>query len=256
MADVFSMDRYILNQVAVGVRLYRSKGDFCLMTNELGPDFQIHIDDIILKVCKLQVNPAVIYGHAEIMKSIPAFYPYTRTEVKMMAIPAGQVNFTWDNMFQGVRPNKLVIGFVESQSVAGSYSKNPFNFQHFDLNRICLYVDNVPVGGNALRLNFDSKNGVNTLPAFINMFDVMGKWGLDGGNQLNSDDISGGYALYCFEIEPQFYSDIQYMTLLKQGNTRIEAQFSKALPTTTTCIIYATFPALFSITSTRDIIIE
>ena len=252
-ADVFNMDRYILNQVAIGVRFYRSKGEFCLITNELGPDFQIVIEDIILKVCKLQVNPAVIYGHAEIMKTIPALYPYTRTEVKMMAIPSGQVNFTWDNMFQGMRPNKLIIGFVDSGAVAGLYNKNPFNFQHFNLNSICLYVDNIPVGGNALRLNFETKN---TIPAFTNMFEASGKWMTDSGNQLDRDDFAEGYALYCFEIEPKFGTNSNYLTLLKQGNTRLEAHFSTALPTTVTCIAYATFPALFSITNTRDVIIE
>ncbi|KAK3107428.1 hypothetical protein FSP39_014345 [Pinctada imbricata] len=256
MADVFNMERYILNQVAVGVRLYRSKGEFCLMTNELGPNFQIFIEDIILKVCKLQINPAVIYGHAEVMKTVPALYPYTRTEVKMMAIPSGQVNFTWDNMFQGIRPNKLIVGFVDSQAVAGSYEKNPFNFQHFDLNRICLYVDNIPVGGNALRLNFDANSGVTSIPAYTNMFETMGKWNADLGNQLHRNDVSQGYALFCFEIEPQFHGSKDYLTLLKQGNTRLEAQFSKALPNTTTCVVYSTFPALFSITGARDIILE
>ena len=256
MVDICKMDRYILNQVAIGLRLNRTKGDFCLMTNELGPDFQIFIDDIMFKVCKLQVNPAVIYGHAEVMKTMPALYPYTRTEVKMMAIPSGQVNFTWDNMFQGVRPNKVVIGFVDTDGVAGSYFKNPFNFQHFNLNRICVYVDNVPVGGNALRLNFDAAAGVTTTPAFTNMFEVMGKWGYDSGNQLNRKDISEGCALYCFEIEPQFESENNYMTLLKQGNIRVEAQFSKALPIATTCIVYATFPAMFSITGARDVLLE
>ena len=255
-ADVCNMNRYILNQVAIGIRFHRMKGDFCLMTNELGPDLQVAIEDIILKVCKLQVNPAVIYGHAEVMKSVPALYPYTRTEVKMMAIPSGQVNFTWDNMFQGVRPNKLIVGFVDSRAVAGSFSLNPFNFQHFNLNRLCLYVDNIPVSENAMRLNFEANSGITTIPAFTNMYEAMGKWLTDSGNQLNRDDIAEGYALYCFEIEPQFGYEEHYMTLLKQGNTRLEAQFSTALPLTTTCVVYATFPALFSITGARDVILE
>ena len=256
LSDVFNIERYILNQVAIGVRLFRSKDEFCLMTNELGPDFHLVIEDIILKVCKLQVNPAVIYGHAEIMKTMPALYPYTRTEVKMMAIPSGQVNFTWDNMFQGIRPQKLVIGFVNSQAVASSFSLNPFNFQHLSLNRICVYVDNMPVGGNAMRLNFDESVGINSVSAFTNMFETTSKWTADAGNQIQRADFSKGYALYCFEIEPQFDSDVNYLTLLKQGNTRIETQFNNALPSTTTCIVYATFPAMFSITNTRDVIIE
>lgn len=124
------------------------------------------------------------------------------------------------------------------------------------MNRIDLYVDNVPVGGNPLKLNFDDSIGQTTLPAYNSMFDVTGKWLQDSGNQLDRSDIANGYALYCFDLEPQIASHGDYLTLLKQGNTRIEAQFNKALPTTVTCIAYATFPALFKITSSRDIIVE
>lgn len=174
----------------------------------------------------------------------------------MMAIPSGQVAFTWDNMFQGVRPNKLIVAFVDSAAVAGTYSTNPFNFKHYGLNRIGLYVDNVPVGGNPLKLNFDDSSGQTTLPAYNSMFDVMGKWMQDSGNDLNRSDIGNGYALYCFDIEPRITSQEHFLTLLKQGNTRIEAQFSKALTNTVTCIAYATFSTLFKITGSRDVILE
>lgn len=56
-ADVFNMNHYILNQVAIGVRLYRSKGEFCLITNESTPDFQVIIEDIVLRVCKSKSIP-------------------------------------------------------------------------------------------------------------------------------------------------------------------------------------------------------
>ncbi|KAJ8316755.1 hypothetical protein KUTeg_005701 [Tegillarca granosa] len=99
------------------------------MTSESLPDYEIVIEDIIRKVEKVIVSPSVIYVHAEVFKHTNAKYPYTKTEVKMMTIPSGQLNFTWDNMFQGLQTNKVVITFVDSQAVSGSYSKNPFNFE-------------------------------------------------------------------------------------------------------------------------------
>lgn len=101
-----------------------------------------------------------------------------------MAIPTGQVTFTWDNMFQGIRPNKLVVAFVDSVAVAGTYSTNPFNSKNYELNRIGLYVDNIPIGGNPLRLNFDASSGQTILPAFSSMFEVMGKCMQDSGKLL------------------------------------------------------------------------
>ncbi|CAC5395726.1 unnamed protein product [Mytilus coruscus] len=98
--DLFHMDRYILNQVAINVRLTRTRPEFCLMTNEVAPDFKVIIEDIVLKACKIQINPAVIYGHAEILKSVNAKYPFTKTEVKQITVAAGTVNFAQDQLFQ------------------------------------------------------------------------------------------------------------------------------------------------------------
>lgn len=78
----------------------------------------------------------------------------------------------------------------------------------------------------------------------------------DADNQIDRIDYAGGYALYCFEMEPNFGSNGSYLTLVKQGNVRLEAQFAKALTESTTCIVYAEFPGYFEINAARDIVLE
>jgi hypothetical protein len=65
-----------------------------------------------LNICKVQVNPGVIYGHNEILKSTNAKYPFTNTDVKLLAIPAGNTSFSFDQLFNTLRPNKVVIGLI------------------------------------------------------------------------------------------------------------------------------------------------
>lgn len=212
--DLFNMDRFILNQVAINVRLTRARSEFCLMTNVASPDYKVEIEDIVLKACKVQINPAVIYGHAEILKTVNAKYPFTKTEVKQIAIAKGTVNFDQDQLFQYIRPNRVVVGFVNAFGAAGDYTKNPFNFQHFNLNQIGIFVDNVPVTGNVMRLNFNAASGRTIIPALNNMFEVTDKWLQDSGNQLDRNDFSGSYGLFCFEIEHNFGNDGTYLHLL------------------------------------------
>ena len=88
--DLFQLDRYILNQVSVGVKLYRTRPQFCLMTKDASHSYQVVIEDIILKACKIQENSAVIYGQARIMSHKNAKYPYTRSELKLLNIPTGK----------------------------------------------------------------------------------------------------------------------------------------------------------------------
>lgn len=253
--DLFNLDRYILNGVAINVKLYRSRPEFCLLTNEANPNFEVVIEDIALNVCKLQVNPSVITAHAEKLKSTNAKYPFTRTEVRLISIPGGSLSFNYNNLFNGLRPTRVVIGFVDSAAAAGSYTLNPFNFQHFNLSQLALKLNQVPVTGNIMQLNYDTK-GRATLPAFTSMFEVTNKWMRDSGNSLNRDDIAGGNAFYCFDVEPNFSDEGHYLNLLKQGTCSIEAVFKKPLKKATACVVYAEYPSYFEINLERGIILE
>jgi len=146
---LFALQRYILNSVGISIKFYRTKPDFFLMSDETNPDYKVEIEDMYLNICKITCTPGLIYGHAKILEKVPAKYPYINTDVKMMAIPQGQVSFTWNNVFQDVRPKKIIIGFVSSRAVAGDFKLSPWNFQHFNLNQIAVMVDGNPVSGNA-----------------------------------------------------------------------------------------------------------
>ncbi|KAK3107342.1 hypothetical protein FSP39_012254 [Pinctada imbricata] len=251
--DLFGLDRYIINQVGLTLKFHRSKPEFYLMTNEVSTSYAIEIEELVIKICKVQLNPAVIYAHAQILESTNAKYPFTKTEVKMMAIPRGQVNFTWDNCINGVRLLRCVLGFVNSLAVSGAYNLCPWHFQHYDLSQITLSLDGLPVGGNPLRLNFDDVNGITTVPALVNLMETTGKWMSDSGNGIDRDDISTGTALYAFDIEPQFHTD-HYLSLLKYGNLRIDCQFNKPLPEAVTCVLYVETPGYFEINKARDVV--
>jgi hypothetical protein len=254
--DLFQLDRYLLNQVAVSVKLYRTRPEFCLMAKNDAIGYEVVIEDIVLKACKVQVNPAVIFAQAEILRDVNAKYVFTRTEMKLLTIPAGNMSFTYDNLFQGLRPNRLCVGFINAEAGTGNYHLNPYNFRHFNLTQIGLFVDSVPVGGNVMKLNFNAKSGRTIIPAYNNMFEITGKSMRDADNQIDRNYFAGGYALYCFEIEPNFGNEGNYITLVKQGNVRLEAQFAKPLKKATTCILYAEFPGYFEINAARDIILE
>ena len=48
----------------------------------------------------------------------------------------------------------------------------------------------------------------------------------------------------------------EYLTLLKQGNVRLEVQFGKALTETVTAIVWGQYSGLFEINQARDIIMN
>lgn len=50
--DLFQMDRYLLNQVEISMKFYKSKPAFYLMTDIINPNFRIDIVDMVLNVCR------------------------------------------------------------------------------------------------------------------------------------------------------------------------------------------------------------
>jgi len=108
--DLFKMDRYLLNQVNVNEKLYRLKPEFCLMTNTANARYSIVMEEVLLRVAKVRVNPAVIYAQGQELATTNAKYPFTQTIVKQMTVPSGRTSFTYDNIFQGMRPNFITIG--------------------------------------------------------------------------------------------------------------------------------------------------
>jgi hypothetical protein len=66
--DLFQVKRYILNQVGISMKFRRSTPDFCLLSNE-AKKYKIDIEEMDLRVCKVQVNPVVITAHNAMLSS-------------------------------------------------------------------------------------------------------------------------------------------------------------------------------------------
>ncbi|XP_053383451.1 uncharacterized protein F54H12.2-like [Mercenaria mercenaria] len=224
--DMFSMSRYMLNQVDVKLKFYRSSPEFCLISDEASPAFKIEIEDIYILAKKIRVNPAVIYGHAEILKTQNAKYPFNRVECRTQSIPSGSSSFNYENMFPGQRPNKVVVGFVNSKGLSGDYKQNPFNFLNCNIRSICLYCDGLPVNGAPLKLDFNSTTGVTDVRAYVNAFTSTGKWREDEGSMLTREGFSSGVTLFVFQLEPNFSHHGEYLTLAKTGTVKLDVQFA------------------------------
>ncbi len=93
------------------------------MSEALLPGQKVQIVDASFKLCVQKVNPAVLMAHGNMIKKIPAVYPYLRSEIKVSSIAAGQYSFSVDDLFQGLVPNRLIVGLVASAAYAGGLRK-------------------------------------------------------------------------------------------------------------------------------------
>ena len=92
-----------------------------------------------------------------------------------------------------------------------------------------MYVDGLPFGGNPIKTDFSITDGTAIIRAYTYMLEASGRWRYNEGNALNRYLFIDGSSLIVFQLDPNFNHHGEYMTLLKNGNVRLEVQFRKAL---------------------------
>jgi hypothetical protein len=169
-SDIFFQDRYMLNEVNTRIRLVRSKDAFCLMAHG-GDAYKIKIVDVVLVIRKVKISPSVFLAHAKTLENGLVKYPIRRVVCKTFTVPAGNLDATHEKLFSGQLPTRIVIGCVDNEGFNGAVGRNPFNFKHFSLNEIALYLDGHQRAIKPVQTNFAARQFIG---AYMGMFSGTG----------------------------------------------------------------------------------
>ena len=251
-ADIFYQPKYLPNDVTIRIRLVRNKNNFCLMSATPNENYKVRISDCKIYVRKVKLSPSVFVAHAKALETGNAKYPLRRVICKTFTVPRGNLDCTQENLFSGQLPTRLVLGCVDNAAFNGDYGKNPFNFKHFSLSQLKVYLDGQQQNIRPLDLNFESNHYIN---AYMTLYTGTGKQFMDEGNQIQRDDFSRGYAIYAFDLTPDLAED-DHFNLIKDGNVRVDMKFAAALPNTMNVIVYAEFENIIEIDRSRNVIFD
>ncbi|XP_032073701.1 uncharacterized protein F54H12.2-like [Thamnophis elegans] len=153
-SDLFFQDRLLINGIDVKVKLTRSRNEFCVMKNG-NENYKVQLLEASLFVKCVTVALGVRLGHAEALLTSNAKYPIDRLGMKVYSIPAGSLVCNQENLFLGQLPKQLVIGFVDNAAFSGDYERNPFNFQHCNVNFCALHRDGEQIHAKALQPDYE-----------------------------------------------------------------------------------------------------
>lgn len=250
LADICNQGRLILDAVDVGITLWPTKNTFRLMSNV---EAKLVIDDIYIDVCKVQVNKYCMSGHKAGLEVSNGLYPMQKTVIITKEIGVGSRTQTWEDIFNGYIPSKMVIGMVDSDAFAGNFKKNPFRFQHFDISSMTFTVNGEPTPKEGFQYDMDNKLFID---AFNSLYEVTGKDGEDCDNGITHEMWHKGLALTAFNVDPTTASDLRYLGVPKKGHTRLNIQLKNAKTNPITVIIYATFPGRVEIDQMRNVTLK
>lgn len=215
--NLASASKYLLNNVGVEIILTRSSPKFCLLGNN--GDYSVYIHEAYLRYRKINFVKSVEYGHTLGLLKSNAKYPYKEVKMNSVSIPAQSETLTIKSIHNGISPNRILIGFVETTSFSGDYPKNPFNFQNFGLESMLVQVagENVPYN-EELKFNYNDKQYAL---AYNSLFQ-----GHHIAKNISYEDYDKGYTIYAFNLTPDLCS-LNHFNMQKTGDISITVKFKK-----------------------------
>ncbi|GFW00929.1 uncharacterized protein TNCV_1761671 [Trichonephila clavipes] len=144
-------------------------------------------------------------------------------------------------------------GCVDNEAFHGAFSKSPYEFKHFNLNFIGVYVDGQPVPDNLLELDFSKDQYIR---AYQTLFVGTDRMGQDRGIFISRKEYKDSNTLFGFNLSPDLCSSGEHLSLIKHSNLRLELKFSKSLEQTVCVIVFAEFENLIEINKSRNILYD
>ena len=124
---------------------------------------------------------------------------YEKTVIIAKELSEGSRGQSWEDIFQGYVPSKMVSGMVDSSAFLGDFSKNPLQFQHFDIDSLGFTVNGEPTLKEAFQYDMEKKLFVD---AFQSLSEITGKAWEDTGNGITKEMWKEGLALTAFDCDP------------------------------------------------------
>ena len=244
-------DRLLINGVPLLFKFTRSKETFPLLTNDT--DIKIKISKLAVHLKRVKLFPDAQLAILNAMETSPAKYFIIRNELKSFSLNKGILGETIENVFNGILPRRIIIGLVDEAAFSGGKANDPFKFEHFNVNHVCLNVDGIMVPSIAYQPDYSNSLYMRE---YVNLYRFLGQ---DEGIpqlELTHSDYKTKTALYAFDLSGPLAGETGTLSLLKRGAIRLEIKFSVATAKQIKIIVFGQFDNVITIDKERNVILD
>ena len=122
-SDLLNQEKLILNGVDLKMKLHHHKPEFCLLSGDTAPAYNITIVDATFYVRKIELTPSFFNAINTVLNDKNARYAIRRTTPKVLTVPRGQKSQHIDNASFGEIPKRIAICMMDNDSDNGNYKK-------------------------------------------------------------------------------------------------------------------------------------
>ena len=194
---LFRQENLLLNNVSVTVKLTPSSSQFHLFS--LVKDLKAHAQIVSAKLHLKTVRPSptIKLAHQAVLSKSHAKYHLKDVSFHTLTIPRGSSGMTFNDVFIGQVPRRVVVAMVSDKAYSGHYGSNPFNLNHFNMNSFQMFVSGQPIPSQPLQPNFTNGQFVQ---CFQTLQDGLGIHFKDEGHSISRDEYGRGYTVMAFDL--------------------------------------------------------
>lgn len=238
--DFLQSDKYLSPGVKLAIRFTRASDKFFLMSPDANASYKIVIEDIKLHIRHVKLTDAILKQHLILYQTQPAIYLINKTVLKTFAYPAGLPSINVANMFTGVLPKTVIVFMVKATAFTGSYTTNPYNFEHFSLSSGALRVNGEQIPSEPYTPDWAANCYTRE---YRDLFDNIGISHHDMGNLITPQLFSGGVFMMAFDLTPDRCNGRHYHPK-QSGVINLDLKFNVALAQPINVLAFATYDAV------------
>ena len=121
--------------------VFTKQNDDFLILNEDAKKYTVKIHDLSIEYRSVEVAKETFDRHENRFKTMNAIFPYHKVKLTHFTIPQNVQEYTIENLITGTLPQQIYVAFVLDESFSGKPSKNPYVFEHFDLNSFVFKIN-------------------------------------------------------------------------------------------------------------------
>ncbi len=266
--------------VALTVDIGLNRQEFFLQT-EAAEKCKLNIKQVSLLIPVAQISADLFRKIERSLAEKEASVYFTRVQMTSKNLPKGNRTYSSENLFSTSQlPARLIVVFVLSDSLAGTFKSNPYNF-----GRMWVMPDDeasgstwsLTGGGGGGSDSGDKKVWIERAVLKLNGKNIDGLEGRatefddtcsyyrlhhylaltqsrSGNNVTMSEFLKGMYCLVWDLSTSSMSGNLEYVIpSVRTGNLRLHIEFSQQLEIDLTAIFYAEFPSLMRIDHHRRV---
>ena len=138
----------------IDIKLTPQDSKFYLLSKVENEEYRARILSSSLKVNHYKINPSINREIHDVTQTMVTRYPVRRVTMNYYTRTAGLTDLSDTLVITGVKPRRIVLALVNLQALHGDLTRDPYNYQHYNLREAAVICDGTSYPTNPMTMNY------------------------------------------------------------------------------------------------------